>query len=92
VWPWPLLAADDEKKKEAADPHAAHESSAPPAKLVEVVRNATKQYVDVNVATASGYGAFLGCISGPDQGAMGVHYVNGDLVGDGQVDATKPRR
>jgi hypothetical protein len=84
----PLLAvaapADD-----AAQPHAAHESSAP-AKLVEAVRNATRQYIDVNNATAAGYGPFLGCVSGPDHGAMGIHYVNGDLVADNEIDASHP--
>lgn len=76
-------AADDEHN------HAAHESSAP-AKLVQIVRQATQRFVDVNAATAAGYGPFLGCVTGPDQGAMGVHYVNGALVGDGQIDAQHP--
>ncbi|HWZ30636.1 MAG TPA: hypothetical protein VNX18_04855 [Bryobacteraceae bacterium] len=79
----PLLAATDEHA------HAAHESSAP-AKLVALVRSATQQFIDVNAATAAGYMPFLGCVSGPDQGAMGVHYVNGNLVGDGQIDASRP--
>jgi hypothetical protein len=61
-----------------------------PAKLVETVRKATSQYIDVNNATAAGYGPFLGCVSGPDHGAMGIHYVNPALVGDGQVDASHP--
>ena len=28
----------------------------------------------------------FGCVSGPDYGAMGLHYVNLDLVGDGELD------
>lgn len=67
--------------------HAHH--SSPPA-LVQAVRNATSQYIDVNNATAAGYGPFLGCVSGPDHGAMGIHYVNGALVGDGEIDASHP--
>jgi len=67
----------------------AHEHSAP-ARLVRIVREATRQFIDVNAATAAGYGPFLGCISGPDHGAMGVHYVNGPLVGDGEIDASRP--
>jgi hypothetical protein len=69
--------------------HSAHESSAP-AKLISVVRNATKKYADVNAAVGAGYGPFLGCVTGPDHGAMGVHYVNGGLVGDGVIDASRP--
>jgi hypothetical protein len=30
------------------------------------------------------------CIDNPGQGGMGIHYVNGDLVGDGEVKATAP--
>jgi hypothetical protein len=67
--------------------HAHHAS--PPA-LVQAVRDATSQYIDVNNATAAGYGPFLGCVSGPDHGAMGIHYVNGPLVGDGEIDASHP--
>ena len=33
---------------------------------------------------------FLGCVSSPQDGAMGIHYVNGDLVGDGKLDAARP--
>ncbi|MGA8729142.1 MAG: hypothetical protein WB608_10365 [Terracidiphilus sp.] len=63
---------------------------AAPAKLVQIVRDSTSQYIDVNNATAAGYGPFLGCVSGSDHGAMGIHYVNLALVGDGLIDATHP--
>jgi len=39
-------------------------------KLVQMVREATKQYLDVNSATREGYQPFLGCVSGSDHGAM----------------------
>jgi hypothetical protein len=61
-----------------------------PAKLVRVVRENTRQFIDVNEATASGYEPFLGCVSGPDHGAMGVHYINLGLYGDGEIDASRP--
>ena len=60
-------------------------------KLVEIVRNATVQYVDnADLATGAGYGPALGCVSGPDHGAMGVHYVKGSLV-NGPIDPTHPQ-
>ena len=62
----------------------------PPATLVEAVRKATAGFKDVHAAEAAGYGLFHGCVSGPQGGAMGLHYVNGDLVGDGEVDAAHP--
>jgi hypothetical protein len=58
--------------------------------LLEEVRRATTRFQDVAAATAAGYAPFLGCVSGPQEGAMGVHYVNGDLVGDGEIDGARP--
>ena len=72
-----------------AQAHAHHGITAP-AKLVQVVRDATQKFIDVNAATAAGYGPLFGCVTGPDRGAMGIHYVNGTLVGDGEIDGTKP--
>jgi hypothetical protein len=81
----PLLAT----AIDSAQGHADHKQ-ADSAKLVQIVRNATRQFLDVNNAGAAGYGPFLGCVSGPDHGAMGVHYVNGGLVGDEEIDASHP--
>ena len=58
--------------------------------LVQLVRDATRKFIDVNAATAAGYGPFLGCVTGPDHGAMGVHYVNGALL-DGELDVSHPQ-
>jgi hypothetical protein len=59
-------------------------------KLVEIVRNATQQYQDVTKVTAAGYSPVLGCVSGSDHGAMGIHYVNGSLI-NGPIDPTQPQ-
>ena len=85
-----LVIAADGATQQADQPHAGHEQAAAPAKLVQLVRDATKQFVNVNAATAAGYQPFLGCVSGPDHGAMGNHYVNGALVADGVLDASRP--
>ena len=58
--------------------------------LVAAVRQATEPYKDVKAAEAAGYGMFHGCASGPQEGAMGVHFANGALVGDGELDAARP--
>ena len=68
---------------------AAHDHSAP-ARLVQIVRQATQQFIDVNATAVAGYGPAFGCVSGPDHGAMGIHYVNGALVGDGEIDVWHP--
>ena len=70
---------------------AEHESHNPAAKLVEEVRQATRQFLDVNNAGPAGYGPAFGCVTGPDHGAMGIHYVNGALVGGGEIDVAHPQ-
>jgi hypothetical protein len=70
--------------------HAHEDPGGAPAKLVEIVRNSTQQYTDVNAATAANYHALFGCVTGPDHGAMGIHYINLALFGDGEIDATHP--
>ncbi|MGC2161340.1 MAG: hypothetical protein WA634_05505 [Silvibacterium sp.] len=59
-------------------------------KLIQIVQENTRQYANVNVATADGYAPFLGCVTGPDQGAMGIHYVNGALL-NGTLDPKHPQ-
>jgi hypothetical protein len=58
--------------------------------LVDIVREATAPFLDPNVAFASGYVPKPFCVSAPDQGAMGVHFVNPSLVTDGQLDPAMP--
>ena len=67
---------------------ATHDASTAP--LAEEVRRATQRYQDVAGTTGAGYALFLGCVSSPQDGAMGIHYVNNDLVGDGKLDASRP--
>ncbi|WP_088288270.1 hypothetical protein [Kineosporia sp. A_224] len=54
------------------------------------VRQATREYRDVDRAVAAGYVQFFGCVHEPLAGAMGTHFVNQALVGDGAIDATRP--
>src|SRR4029077_16145732 len=75
----PLFAQDSE--------HSSHATS---AELARDGREATRQFLDVNNAGPAGYGPAFGCVSGPDHGAMGIHYVNGTLVGDGQIQKEHP--
>jgi hypothetical protein len=57
--------------------------------LVDAVRQATEPFRDVRNVPA-GYGPTLGCVTGPDQGAMGVHYVNGGLLLDPTLNKSQP--
>jgi hypothetical protein len=84
----------------AAQDHQSHTISAPQqaqstnqkraAGLIKVVREATERFQNVAVAESEGYALNFGCVSGGDFGAMGMHFVNGALVGDGEIDATRP--
>ena len=58
--------------------------------LVEVVEQSAGQFSDPAVAEAAGYRPVNGCVSGPQEGAMGLHFVKGELFGDGQLDPTQP--
>ncbi|HVI10526.1 MAG TPA: hypothetical protein VND65_19715 [Candidatus Binatia bacterium] len=60
------------------------------SRLVRAVREATRQYLDVDLALKDGYAPFLGCVTGSDHGAMGVHYVNGNLI-NGTIDVNHPQ-
>jgi hypothetical protein len=58
--------------------------------LVQVVRGATERFRDPAAAEGEGYRLMFGCVSGGDFGAMGLHYVNGALVGDDVLDPARP--
>jgi hypothetical protein len=58
--------------------------------LVDKVRRATARYRDINVALGEGFVPATPCVSGPNEGAMGVHYVLGSRVGDGVLKAREP--
>lgn len=59
--------------------------------LLQAVRDNTAKYQDVAAAEADGYQLLFGCVSGPDSGAMGLHFVNLSLVGAGLVDVRRPQ-
>lgn len=76
----------------AHDDHSHHGGPGdhPHGALVRAVRQATEPFRDPAYAQAVGYTPLFGCVSGPDRGAMGQHFVNFSLVGDGLLDVTHP--
>ena len=86
----PLSAAGAATQVSGPDP-AWYFLNQPATGLVRAVRQATAKYQDVSKAEADGYHPDgNGCVSSPDQGVMGVHYLNPNLLGDGAVDAAHP--
>jgi hypothetical protein len=59
--------------------------------LVKAVRQSTEQFKNVAAAQAAGYALQFGCVSGEDSGAMGLHYINADLVNSGVLDPARPQ-
>src|SRR5262245_1106467 len=66
-----------------------HADQISPATLVRDVQDVTRGFLDVN-NLPFGYQPLFGCVSGPDHGAMGIHYVNLALVGDGRIERSQP--
>jgi hypothetical protein len=73
-----------------AQHHAANHGKDQAGALVKIVRESTERFKDVRVAEAEGYHLLFGCVSGPDSGAMGMHFVNLPLVLDGVLDPARP--
>lgn len=60
------------------------------------IREATTAFQDVTKAEAAGYALLpdkdvITCIDNPEEGTMGIHYANGELVAAGAVDPGKPQ-
>ena len=71
----------------ATDDHDKHDA---PVGLLKAVREATQDFRDVKVAMGAGYASLGSCVTGPERGAMGIHYANGGLIMDGVIDASTP--
>lgn len=61
-----------------------------PAPLVDKVRRVTARFRDINAATAAGWVPGTPCVSGPNSGAMGVHFVQPSRMRDGVVNSDEP--
>ena len=57
--------------------------------FIRAVREATQPYQTADMLPRD-YQLLFGCVSGGDFGAMGMHYVNLNLVGDGEITISKP--
>jgi len=87
----PAIASAQDARAHGMPPHDSDpDVKGPSNDLVKVVRESTRRFRDVSVAEAEGYSLLFGCVSGADTGAMGLHYVNLSLVGDGELDPARP--
>jgi hypothetical protein len=92
----PFLAGTQETRVRASAPwfgpnHLQHPSNGNiSGTLVDQVRKATERYRDISTAIADGWVPGSPCVSGPNEGAMGVHYVQPTRIGDGVLRADEP--
>jgi hypothetical protein len=69
---------------------AASQSQTTASSLIDKVRVATERFKDINVAIAEGFVQGTPCVSGPDTGAMGVHFVLPSRIAGGVLQADQP--
>jgi hypothetical protein len=91
VWPSFVLAQDSHSHTMPAQQELTAEQKGQQSTLIKIVRDATERFKDVAQAEREGYALSFGCVSGPDQGAMGLHFINMDLVGKGIINPAKPQ-
>jgi hypothetical protein len=54
------------------------------------VRDATARYRNINVALNEGFAQATPCVSGPDFGAMGVHFILSERISGGVLSSDQP--
>src|SRR5271154_5022357 len=72
----------------AAGAQASSDQSPP---LIDQVRAATAQFLDINAARRAGFVQGTPCVSGPDTGAMGVHFVMPSRINNFVLQADQPQ-
>jgi hypothetical protein len=67
------------------------------SEILRIVRNSTERFKKASVAEAEGYKPIFGCVTGPDAGAMGLHFLKQEfldhppLTANGEIDPTRPQ-
>jgi hypothetical protein len=84
------LAATGMGQSEASHAHNSHPSASSKGPLVAKVRAATARYRDISVALSEGWVRGTPCVSGPNSGAMGVHFIKPERLRDGVIKADQP--
>ena len=65
--------------------------------LLRIVRESTERFKNVSVAESEGYKLVFGCVTGPDAGAMGLHYLKQEflnsppITASGELDPRRPQ-
>jgi len=87
----PLLAAGGQPSYAGQSTQNVSQSKPDSSPLIDKVRAATARFKDINVAIAEGWVQGTPCVSGPDTGAMGVHFVMPSRIGSFVLQADQPQ-
>jgi len=72
-------------------PQNTPQTAADKSPLIEKVRAATARFKEINVAISEGWVRGTPCVSGPDTGAMGVHFVMPSRINNFVLQADQPQ-
>ena len=86
-----LAAAGGQPSYAGPSAQNAAQTSMAGSPLIDKVRAATARFKDINVATSEGWVQATPCVSGPDTGAMGVHFVMPSRINNFVLQADKPQ-
>jgi hypothetical protein len=88
--PIAVTAADAPSSRQEYGAQTHRPPNRQPNTLVEKVKRATAKYRDIRVALREEWTPATPCVSGPNTGAMGVHFVLPARLGDAAVYADSP--
>jgi hypothetical protein len=67
------------------------------SELLRIVRESTERFKEVSAAESEDYKLVFGCVTGPDAGAMGLHFAKQEfldhppMTATGEIDPTRPQ-
>jgi hypothetical protein len=87
----PLFAMGVPPAYAAESPQNASQTITHTSTLIDKVRAATARFKDINAAISGGWVQGTPCVSGPDTGAMGVHFVMPSRINNFVLQADQPQ-
>jgi hypothetical protein len=86
----PILATAGQARDPGPYEENVSQSRTDRSPLIDKVRRATERFKDINVAVSEGFVQGTPCVSGPNWGAMGVHFVLPARIAGGVLSADEP--
>jgi hypothetical protein len=87
----PLIVTGGQPSYAGQGPQNASQAITARSPLIEKVRAATARFREINVAISEGWVQGTPCVSGPDAGAMGVHFVMPSRINNFVLQADQPQ-